>query len=351
MKSNFTRALALFLLSASITQIHASVDSEANSVGRFTGTVAGCITFALLHNANNPQQNKLIFNTIAALCVSAGVSSFMYSALTDPSKVRIGYLHLKGTITNSAAYTRHIEEFENDDLIKGLIIKVDSPGGAPGSSQNILNALSRLKTKKPIVAYVENCCASGAYYAICGANKIITTPSAMIGSIGVVMRAPNVKDLLESWQVKHTVIQAGEYKTALDPLKEIRPNEVEFLQNIVDDTYNQFIADVALQRGLELSTDKIWANGKIFTGRQALDLKLVDAIGSYRNALDAMAGLLNAHPQDIFLIKRSEKGLFFESNSDDEANTSLTNKAADFCVSVYKKATMQLSTEQTQPQV
>lgn len=272
-------------------------------------------------------------------------------------KTEVGYLYLRDAITDSVFYTKRIQDFEANPSIEGLIVKVESPGGMPGSSQAIFRELRRFKTKKPVIAFIENCGASGAYYAVCGANKIIANPSAIVGSIGAVLRAPNVKHLLESWKITHTHVQAGEYKTALDPFKDVKPNEVEFLQKMADDTYDQFVADVAQYRGLDKADHKTWANGKIFTGNQAKQLKLIDDLGSYRDAVDAMAILLKVDSDDLKLItgSRSMRGIMRHFSDEDdfgaEMRSSLGARMANFCVKVYQQAAMQLGAEQSQLQL
>ncbi|MBM3886639.1 signal peptide peptidase SppA [Candidatus Dependentiae bacterium] len=266
-------------------------------------------------------------------------------------KIEVGYLNLRNTINDSVFYSKRIQEFEMNPSIQGLIIKVESPGGLPGSSQAIFRELSKFKHKKPVIAFIENYGTSGAYYAICGANKIIANPSAIVGSIGAVLRAPNVKDLLESWKIKHTVVQSGEYKTALDPLKAINPDEVEYLHKMTDDTYNQFVADVAHERGLNKLQHKEWANGKIFTGNQAKKLNLIDDVGSYRDAIEAMATMLKTDTSQLKLITTSRaQGLMRYLAGDDdygaEMQASLASRIAEFGVHVYQQVVLKMGSEQ-----
>jgi protease-4 len=293
----------------------------------------------------------LIFLQILPFLI-AGIKSGINQVVSD--KTEVGYLCLRDAITDSAFYTKRIQDFETNPLIEGLIIKVESPGGMPGSSQAIFRELCHFKTKKPVIAFIENCGASGAYYAVCGASKIIANPSAIVGSIGAVLRVPNVKHLLESWKVTHTLVQAGDYKTALDPFKDVKQSEVEFLQKMADDTYDQFIADVAQQRGLDKASHKIWADGKIFTGNQAKQLKLVDDLGSYRDALDAMAVLLKVDSDDLKLVtgSRGVRAISrYFSDEDDfgaEISSSLAVRMANFCVKMYQQSAMQVGAEQPQ---
>lgn len=269
------------------------------------------------------------------------------------NKVEVGYLFLRGEITDSTYYVKRLQQFESDPSIEGLIVKVDCPGGVSGASQAAFREFSRFKSKKPIVVFVENICTSGAYYAICGANKIIVNPSSLLGSIGTYMRAPNVKELLDSWKIRHYYVQSGEFKTTLDPFKDVVPENLISLQTLADDCYNQFVADVALQRGLDPEQHKIWANGRLFSGSQAKAHKLVDDFGSYRDAIDAMAKILEINAKDIKLVSSHRamqgiKRLFTDSEEEFgvEVKSSLATSAARFCVQVYKEITMQLNSGQ-----
>lgn len=269
------------------------------------------------------------------------------------NKTEVGYIFLRGEINDSAYYIKRLEQFESDPLIAGLIVKVDCPGGVSGASQAAFREFTRFKTKKPIVAFVENICTSGAYYAVCGANKILVNPSSLVGSIGNYMRAPNVKELLDSWKIKHYYIQSGEFKTTLDPFKEVVEENFEGLQSLSDDCYNQFVSDVATQRGLDPELHKVWANGRLFSGSQAKNLNLVDDFGSYRDAIETMAKILQIDAKEVKLVKNHNgiRGIrrLFTDNEEDfgvDMQSSLATKVAQFCVQVYKEFTMQVTSVQ-----
>ncbi len=254
-------------------------------------------------------------------------------------KPQIGFLPINGELTSSRVYSRHFEEFEKNEHIKALIVYFEcSPGGFPGTSQAIFQDVLRFKTKKPVVAMVENLCASGAYYIACGADRIVSTPSAIIGSIGVAMRTPNVKELLDSWKIKHILVQSGTYKMAGDPRKDIQPEDVVYLQNMSDDAYNQFVKDVAQQRGLSVEKQADWANGKCFTGNQALALNLIDQVGSHRDAID-LAKMLAGIKEEVKVVslKKDRTGLqrfVFGDDDGTESEYSAKNSAVGFATEV-----------------
>jgi len=197
-----------------------------------------------------------------------------------------------GAIDSSSFIIKQIHKFQKKPEIKALLLKIQSPGGLPGTSQAIFNELKKFKEEKPIVALVDDLCASGGYYVACMANQIIANPSSLIGSIGSRWMLPNIEKLLERFNVKVDEIKSGKYKTILSMTRERTPEETQLLQELSDDTYQQFISDVAKERGLDTKDQTVWADGKIFTGNQALKLKLVDKLGSLSDAKETITNLL-----------------------------------------------------------
>lgn len=264
------------------------------------------------------------------------------------SKTEVGYMAIQGFLADSSWYTKNLEELEKNDSIKGLVLKIESSGGYPATSQAVYKELVRFKTKKPIVVFTENVCASGAYYIAAAGNKIIANPSSLLGSIGAIMRAPNFKDLMEDWKLKSVCVKSGKYKNALDPFSSITNDDLDYLQDVVDDTYNQFVADVALQRGLDQSNHEAWANGRIFTGNQALKLKLVDELGTQRDAAESMAKILGIQASDMKLVSVNKpvQGLMRLLSGEDESVTeshaTISQQVASFCVSIYRDIISQL---------
>jgi protease-4 len=260
-------------------------------------------------------------------------------------KAHVGYLTVNGPITDSSYYIKHIEEFAKSPDIKALFVRINSPGGYSGSSQVIFNELKKFKKNKPIVALIENTGASGAYYIAMAANTIIASPISLVGSIGVFMELPNVKELLTSWKIKFNYVQSGTYKTVGSMVKDLNEQELAYLQSLSDDQYHQFINDVAQSRNLKPETHKAWADGKAFTGNQALKLKLVDKLGSYSDALDELKRLGNIK-EEIKLIQPKRASSFLRMlGGDDEFgqdSMSLSDHVAGFMCNVWHKfVTMQ----------
>ncbi len=203
-------------------------------------------------------------------------------------KTKVGYLVIKDTITTAAPYIKELKKlFENKD-IKAILLKIDSGGGAAGSSQAIFHEINFYKKEHPktVVVVVENICASGAYYIACAADYIVASPSAFIGSIGAYIPRPQLNEFLNQFKIKYEVVKAGEFKMAGDPLVAPTPEQIAMLQQLTEDTYRQFTHDVAQKRPkLSLKQTDTWANGKVFTGYQALQLGLIDELGAQSTAV------------------------------------------------------------------
>ena len=192
-----------------------------------------------------------------------------------------------------------------------------------------------------MVTLTENMCTSAAYYVAAASNKIIAPASSLMGGIGVFLQLPNVKELLESWKVKFKFIQKGEYKTAGSPLKDHTPEELAYLQGLADGNYAQFIKDVAKSRKIDLRREKIWANGKVFLGAHAKQLGLVDIIGSYQEAEDALKVLAKIpESEEIKLVappRPSPIARLFSGEDDYESGSELSSKVATFLHETYIK--------------
>jgi len=305
------------------------------------------------NNQGNQQSKMDVFfkyvKNIFFLLIVLQFAPVVFSGLKDiveeavSPKVHVGLINITGILADASFYERKIENFAKSSEIKGLILKINSPGGYPGTAQELFNELKKFKAKKPIVVVVENMCTSAAYYiAACG-DYIICNPSSMVGSVGVLLELPNVKDLINSWKIKFNYIQSGTYKTAGSPLKDASAEELSYLQSLADDTYKQFISDVASSRKLSEKEFTTWANGKVFTGNQALKLKLVDKLGSFGDAVSEMKKRLELdEATEIKLIQpKRASGLLNLLKEDDEYSMETSNTLADrfacFAGDVYQK--------------
>ena len=207
-------------------------------------------------------------------------------------RTRVALVEMKGVLYSSDHYNKYLNKYFKDKDIKAILIKMECPGSAAGTAQAIFNEINLLKKQypsKPIVTLVENICTSGGYYIACATDAIIAPPSALLGSIGANLPYLfQLQEFMEEHKIKYESITAGKYKGAVDPFKMITPADKEMLQHVIDDTYEQFMKDVVKTRKLSMNNKNEWAEGKLFTGRQALKLGLIDIIGSGHNARELL---------------------------------------------------------------
>ncbi len=201
------------------------------------------------------------------------------------SKNRIGVVNIQGTISTSREIVKWIDKLKRDDSIKGIILRINSPGGSVAASQEIYQAVREASLVKPVVASMGDIAASGGYYVACGATKIVANPGTLTGSIGVIAKLPNIKKLLEKLGIKSETITSGKFKATGSLTKELTEEEREYIQSLVNDLHQQFVEAVAKGRHLPIEKVKTIANGKVYTGRQAKLLGLVDILGGFDTAL------------------------------------------------------------------
>ena len=188
-------------------------------------------------------------------------------------------INLVGPLMEVSEVLEQIDNATTNDNIKGVLLSVDSPGGAVAPSIEIAYAIKRLKEAKPVVVYAKGTIASGSYYASIWANEIIVNPGSMVGSIGVVMQGADVSGLMETLGVKSQSVQAGKYKKVGTTDRPWEKFEVNELNKVIQGTYDMFTSDVANARGLDIKQRDTYANAHIFTALQAKEVGLVDSLG------------------------------------------------------------------------
>ncbi|MCD6432616.1 MAG: signal peptide peptidase SppA [Sulfurimonas sp.] len=188
-------------------------------------------------------------------------------------------INLIGPLMEVTEVLEEIEDATSNTHIKGVLLVVDSPGGAVAPSVEIAYAIKRLKAKKPVVVYAKGTLASGSYYASIWADEIMVNPGSMVGSIGVVMQGADLSGLMKTIGIKTQSVQAGRYKKVGTTDRPWKDYEVNELNKVIQGTYNMFTQDVATARGLDIKKRNIFANAHIFTAYQAKKVGLVDSIG------------------------------------------------------------------------
>ena len=192
----------------------------------------------------------------------------------------------KGIIDSEVAsvFIQELENVEDNDNIKGILIEVDSGGGAVAPSVELYHTIKRISKKKPIVIYNGGVMASGSYYMGASASKIIANPGSITGSIGVIFQGYNVKELMDKIGIKPQILKVGKYKEVGTVDRAWEDYEKEELQKTLDDIYELFVSNVAMDRNLSIAKEKTFADAKIFSAKRALKVGLVDKIGTFYDA-------------------------------------------------------------------
>jgi protease IV len=221
---------------------------------------------------------------------------------------KIAVLDVDGVILQAKPFIDELKRYGDDSSIKAIILRIDSPGGGAAASQEMYEAVKRVRDqkKKMIVASIQTVGASGAYYIASGASKIYANRASIVGSIGVIAEWVNYGDLLRWAKLKEVLFTAGELKAAGDPARDMTPAERDYLQSLVNEMYGQFIRDVADGRKLKVDYLKPLASGRVWTGEQAIGLKLIDKVGGFQDAVDDTAKAVGIHGEPS-LVHPEEK--------------------------------------------
>jgi protease IV len=204
---------------------------------------------------------------------------------------RIGVVDLDGVILSPQPVVGQLKKFGDDSSIKAIIIHVNSPGGGVAASEEIYREVKRIRDekKKRIVVSIETVGASGAFYVAAASNKIYADKGSIVGSIGVIAQWVNYGDLLKWAKLKDVVIKTGEFKDTGNPARDLTPAEQAYMQALIDNMFGQFIQAVADGRKMKFDDVKAIANGKVWTGEQALSMKLIDQVGDFESAVNDTA--------------------------------------------------------------
>ena len=230
------------------------------------------------------------FKTIVFLTIMYFIFVDTNESLTDTNSfANLQKIELSGPILDVSKTLEDIEKVKLDKNIKGVLLLVNSPGGAVAPSVELAYAIKELKQIKPVVVYASGVIASGSYYASIWANKIIANPGSMVGSIGVIMQGVNAEELMSKIGVSTQTVKAGKFKESGTPTRKWTDFEEKQLQSVIDDTYNMFISDVAEARKLDVKNHTQFADAKIFTSKQAKEVGLVDEVATISFAQNELA--------------------------------------------------------------
>jgi len=247
----------------------------------------------------------IVFGVIAALSL----------VMTFKGKVQLGekvaLVRVTGVILDSTSVIEELKEHSKNRSVKAIVLRVDSPGGGVAPSQEIYEEIIKIKEKKKVVVSMGSVAASGGYYISAPADMIVANPGTLTGSIGVIMEIPNVSDLMEKIGVKTQVVKSGRHKDMASVFKTLTSEEKEILQTVLDDVHDQFIAAVAEARGMEYEVVRKLSDGRIFTGRMAKELGLVDELGNLEDAI-MLAGKLTGIKGEPDVVYKEKEFSFID---------------------------------------
>lgn len=198
---------------------------------------------------------------------------------------KVGIVEVSGAIADARETLDILKRFRRDDSIRAVVVRVDSPGGAVGPSQEIYREIRKTGLVKKVVASLGAVAASGGYYVASACDGIVSNPGTLTGSIGVIMGYTNIRGLLDKIGLYPVVIKSGKYKDIGSPVREMTPDERRILEQFADQIHTQFIRDVAQGRGLAVDKVRQVADGRIFSGQKAKELGLVDRLGNLEDAV------------------------------------------------------------------
>lgn len=250
----------------------------------------------------------------------ASLSSKLFTAQFarhyDSAEGNIGIVEINGMILSSKKTIQDIRTFHDDDAIKAIILRIDSPGGGIGPSQEIYREIMKIRKDKKIITSMGSVAASGGYYIASATQGIVANPGTLTGSIGVIMEYANIMEIAKKIGIAPVVIKSGEFKDMGSPLRELKESEKKIFQALVNELHLQFVTDAATARGIDVQTMATLADGRVYTGQKALKLKLIDRLGNLDDAVQWAGELADIKEELKPVYPREDKMTFFKNLAD-----------------------------------
>jgi protease IV len=266
---------------------------------------------------NKPQKSffrsfmRFTAGLLAVMILVTIVSALLPDRWKSPSG-EIALVHVNGMLMDSRDIVRQLSDYRHDPQVRGIILRIDSPGGAVAPAQEIYSEIMKLRADhKTVYASMGTVAASGGYYIACAADYVLANPGTLTGSISAVMAFNNIEELTKKVGVKPYIIKSGKFKDVGSPLRAMTSDEQKLLQDVVNDVHEQFVQAIATGRDLPLAEVHKIADGRIMTGQQALKLKLIDEVGGLEKTIDLLAKKLNVVGKPK-VIEQKDKVPFFD---------------------------------------
>ena len=252
--------------------------------------------------------------------VSQGASGDLDSFTSEPF---VGLVRIEGEIIDALPITTQIDALKQNAQFRGLLVRIDSPGGAVAASQEIYSALEKLKKDKiPVVVSFGNVAASGGFYAAMPAEKIFTNAGTLTGSIGVIMQFPEIKDLMDKVGVQMNTVKSGQYKDVGNPFRKVNGEELAYMNSVIQDVYGQFFQAIKKYRPISTDSLKMVADGRVFSGARAVQLKLADSVATFAEA-EAWIRKRSGVSADVELQEKLPPKPFLEQLMSEEMSSSI----------------------------
>lgn len=261
----------------------------------------------------------LFFMSIVCGCITLGVLGLAGLMIMGSMVIRggfgqpmgqtgnIGIVEVAGPIMSSKQIIEDIQTFRKDDRIKAIVLRVNSPGGGIGPSQEIYRELFKTRKEKKVIASMGSVAASGGYYVASAAHGIVASPGTITGSIGVIMEYANLKAIAEKIGISPVVIKSGEFKDMGSPLRDLKDKEKVLFQELVDELHGQFVRDAAAARNIDEAIMAKMADGRVYTGQKALKLKLIDRLGNLDDAVQWAAQMAGIQDEAVPVYPAEDK--------------------------------------------
>ena len=260
------------------------------------------------------EQHPLLFGIlliILAVALFTGAMAFFRGLGNKNSSLsgdKIGLCKIEGMITDAHEVVEFLHELRTDESVKGVLLRIDSPGGSVAPSQELYQAVQELAKVKPVVVSMGTVAASGGYYAAAPATLIVANPGSITGSIGVRAEYVNIQGLFDKLGLKSDLLVTGKLKGAGSPTQPLTKEQRAYLMALIFDLHQQFVSDIAAARGMDEAAVAKLADGRAMTGRQALELKLVDKLGGQELAMATLRDMVKAEA-NIPVLEGPEKKL------------------------------------------
>ncbi|MBW1900181.1 MAG: signal peptide peptidase SppA [Deltaproteobacteria bacterium] len=268
--------------------------------------------------AKNKRPILTVLVILGVIALVLGTSMILFLKMVDPSAElsfsdRIGVIPIDGAITDAHEITSQLIRFRKDKRIKAIVLRINSPGGAVGPTQEIYREIRKTVETKSVVASLGGVAASGGYYIAAATDKIVANPGTITGSIGVLMEFMRFEDLLEKIGIKLEVLKSGEFKDIGSPHRELTKRDREIIDSLIADIQGQFVKAVANGRDLPLEKVNQIADGRVFSGARAKELDLVDVLGNFQDAVDVAKGMADIEGDAILVYPRKKRMELWES--------------------------------------